>query len=64
MKKTFQEILEPSPLFVFMLQYCSDRGEALKYAKIVVEKLKAKERKSYSGVFENINVLKKYADGL
>jgi len=64
MKNSFQEILEPEPLFVFMMQYCSNKTEAMKAAQIIVDKLKSRGKKTYSRIFENVDLLKKYAESL
>ena len=60
----YEEVLEPERLFVFMMQYCSNKSKALEAAKLVITKLKDRGRKSYSGIFENVDQLIKYAEAL
>ena len=64
MKNRFEAILEPTPLFVFMLQYCKNKREAEEVAKIVIKKLQSRGRQTFSKNFENVEILRCYAEAL
>ena len=60
----FQERLEPEPLFVFNMIHCRSKAQALESAQLVTDKLKSNGRQSYAGVFQDLEQLKEYAEGL